>query len=166
MKVFKLMRLTAASRVGGVDLPLAARDFQTAFPGDPAFDVVGLTFLRQKDPDAYLATIARLEARVGGDPYLVALRADAYLDKGDARAAKEWAGRAVREEPALEHGYWPLVDLALAERDFAETARLLDAIVKNCDRRSLDVTKSPKFADFVKSKEYESWRTRRRESGK
>jgi len=64
-------------------------------------------------------------------------------------------------DPGLRQAYFALVEMALDDRDFAATARLLTEIET---RVGLKMTpeKAPVFEAFVKSPEYESWLKERR----
>lgn len=161
-KVFLMARLMLALHVESDEYLQAIEDFERAFPGDPALDLVSIDghFLRKRHDQA-LATIDRLDRKLGGDPYLDDLRASLHLDRGALAPAKELARRALTREPGLLPAHWTLVTIALKEKDHRETARLLTVIEKDFEVELADLESVEEYRDFVKSPEYRRWRAAR-----
>jgi len=57
----------------------------------------------------------------------------------------------------LKGAYWRLVDVSLHQKDFAETARLLNLLADRFQMQIKDLTTVPSYAEFVRSPEYKDW---------
>ena len=66
------------------------------------------------------------------------------------------ASDAAQREPTLVAAYWSLISVALARKDYAETARLLTRI-RGMGVQLADLTTIPEYAGFVDSIEYRKW---------
>ena len=74
-------------------------------PNDPGVDLILMNhYVLGRRADDVLACIDRLDNAVGGDPYLDADRASAYVLKGDLAAAKKYAQKAAAAEPDEARG--------------------------------------------------------------
>jgi hypothetical protein len=104
--------------------------------------------------DEALRSIGRLDAAVGGDPYLEVMRATVNLQKGTVQQAAVHAARATEQEPELEDAWWARVSVALAQENFPETARLLRHLRDELEIEIADLTTIPEYAKFVKSPAY------------
>lgn len=164
-KTFMMMRLAAAQHRQEQDpqeYQNVMADFQRLFPGDPGLDLTCLdsVITARKFPEAF-ASIDRLEAFTGGDAYLVFLRANLYLLRGEAAdlgQAKQLYRRAITAEPGLTDPYWGMVTLTLKAKEFDQTAAMLDEIQKNLGIHFKDLETVPEYAEFTKSDAYRKWK--------
>jgi tetratricopeptide (TPR) repeat protein len=157
-KVAYRIRFTIAQQVGMDEYLKALEDFERDFPQDPS-----LTFRRverrllTKDREKGLEAIDALDRAVKGDPYLNVLRAQLHLDVKDFAKARACAEKATRDEPGLDRGWWTAISVCLAQKDFAETAKLLSAAEKALKITLGDLRDVSEFEEFVKSSEYKEW---------
>jgi hypothetical protein len=86
--------------------------YKKDFPDDASIDLVSIdgAFLK-KDFPGVLAIVDHLDKRLGGDPYLDVLRANAHFVAGDAKAALVDARRATTREPTLRSAWVALAML-------------------------------------------------------
>jgi hypothetical protein len=157
-KFVLLLRFQAAQGLSDEEQLAAAADMRKHCPGDPCLDLLSLdAVLLRRQYDEALACVDRLDAAVGGDPYSDLLRGNIHYMKGDRAAAKSHAAKAIAAEPTLAPAHWTLVQVALDERDHAETVRLLLRIEQVLKLEFGDLTAVPEYAEFVKSPEYREW---------
>ncbi|MBN1909246.1 MAG: hypothetical protein JW818_05875 [Pirellulales bacterium] len=158
-KTVLLFRMNAASQLGDEQQHFnAIVDLKRFHPNDPCMAMVSLDFyILRKEYDKALACVDQLDKAVGGDPYLNIMRAYIHSAKGDAKNAKRLAEEAVKEGPTLIDGHWMLVNLSLAEKDFDELTRLLIDYEQRFQADLTDVLKTPEYADYVKSAQYQQW---------
>jgi tetratricopeptide (TPR) repeat protein len=156
-----LMYYQAASKAGDAEYARALDAIQKAFPKDPALDLLLFDdyFLKKKYDDA-LAAIARVRRALGGDAYLDFLEGNIYYSKGDHAAAKVRLNKAIATEPDLADPYWTLITISLEQRNYDETARLLDRVEKAARVELQDVGSVAEYAGFAKSKAYQAWKQR------
>lgn len=153
-----LLRYKAARAVSPEEHASAIADFREAFPKETCIDLLMVdAHLYEKRFDEALACIERVKAAVEGDAYLDLLGAELLLEKGDSAAAKRRAKEAIAAEPTLTGAYWFLLGISLDESDFAETARLLTAVERDCGIELKDLSGVEAYAGFVKSPEYRKW---------
>lgn len=151
-------RLRFASELGGAEFNAALSAFQTGLAGDPALDFTLVEpLIAQRRFDEALAAIDRFERRLGGDPYLHSLRSGVYYEQGNLVKAKELCRTALAADPTLEDVYWTLVGYAAEEKDFKELSRLLTTLESQLKVRIGDISNTPLYADYVRSKEYVAW---------
>ncbi len=151
-----LAYVSASSKIGDDAAYASAMDeMRATFPNDPGLDLMSIDsyLLKQKYDDA-LSAIDRVDKAVGGDPYLDVLRSNINLQRGDLVKAQAHAVSACDREPLLLGGWWSRVSVALARKDFAETARLLKHIRNEMGVQLSDLTKIPEYAEFVRSDAY------------
>jgi hypothetical protein len=160
-KCVLLARFQAAQAVGEEEEIAATDEVKKQFPDDPSLDLLAVDSLCfRKHYDAALACVDRLDAALGGDPYSDLLRGTINYMKGDRVAAARFSSKAIAAEPTLEQAHWTLVQIALDEKNHAETARLLLRIEDVLELELGDLTDIPGYAEFVKSPEYREWLNR------
>jgi len=140
----------------------AIDDYAKAFPNDPSLDLVMVdgAFLRKKYDDA-IALIDRLDKRLGGDPYLESLRANAFGEAGKHPEAIAHAKRAVQLEPTLAQGWWALLTQQSAGKDFVGAIATIEAMTDKLAGSAVDdasLRADGRFNALVDSKEYLAWR--------
>ena len=153
-----LTRLVAAQAVGGDANKAAIDDFRNFFPDDPCIERFAIVYcVEKRDFPAALSKVDVIEKAIGGDPYLDVIRATLQLEADNPAAARKLAEKAVAAEPTLRDAYMTLVFVSLKEGNHAETLdRLKDAYRRFAPALG-DLTKQPKFAEFVKSPQYQEW---------
>ena len=131
-------------------------DIDRRFPADPTMDLLKLDFYAG-DADKLVPTLARLDAAVGGDPYLRGLLAESLPDVGRGAEALELAEAAVAEEPGLFQAHAGLFATRLTAGDHAGAADVLRTFRDEFDLRfdpaELAGT-DPRTAAFVESDAY------------
>lgn len=156
-----LMYYQAASKAGDAEYAKALDAIQKAFPKDPALDLLLFDdYFLKKNYDGALAAVARVRRALGGDAYLDFLEGNIYYTKGDHAGAKVRLDRAIAAEPDLVDPYWTLITISLEQRQWAETARLLDLVEQNARVELQDVGSVAEYAEFAKTKAYQTWKQR------
>lgn len=160
-KSFMILRLSAAAQLNEQTYKQAIDDLQATFPGDPCLQLpmIDMLWLRQ-EYDACLAAIDRVDAEVGGDPYLDEIRGRMYLEKGDPARAASLIEAAIDAVPDRLELYWSRLTVALRQRRHGETAAWLDTIAERFPIVFNDLDELPDYAEFVKSPEYRDWKAR------
>ncbi|MBX9792537.1 MAG: hypothetical protein K2Y37_26850 [Pirellulales bacterium] len=162
-KSLSIARIQASMHVNQ-DLYIASLDdFAKQFPNDPAGDLmlIDAGFLR-KEFDKCLATLDRLDKRVGGDPYLNAVRANVALVQGQADEAKKLFTATIEGAPRVPQPYFALVEISLNEKQYAETARLMAILESDLGIRFPDdLAQNELFKGFSASPEYAAWQAKR-----
>lgn len=161
-KSFLLVRLNAASQLGGAEYQKAIQDFEKAFPNDPSLDLISIDgHLLRKDYAAVMKTIDRLDQRVK-DPYLQYLRGSVMLDKGEGKEARRYFQAAIDAEPSLPLPYWVMIGLSLQDKKYKDTARYLTAVERDVGVELGDLEGVEQYAGFVKSPEFKAWKRERK----
>ena len=157
-----LLRFRIAALSGDLAYKAAMLDLKEQFPGDPALEFMLIDhYYYGRQLDQALAVIDSIDRKVDGDPYLDFLRANIYYTDGRYAEAKRAAQRAIGREPDLPDPYWTLVSISLAERDHAETARLLTAVESELGLAIGNLADLPDYADFLQSEAYRGWLEKR-----
>ncbi len=159
-----LIRVNAARQVDDKLYRAALDDFAKAFPRDPACDLMLIdAYAMREEFDKCLATIDRLDKRVGGDPYLDSIRGNMALSQGKTEEAKPLFKAAIAGAPMLPQPYFELASISLDEKDFAETARLMTILEKELDIQFPDdLSQIELFQTFSQSPEYAAWQAQRK----
>ncbi|MEM9416167.1 MAG: hypothetical protein AAGA29_11940 [Planctomycetota bacterium] len=97
-----------------------------------------------------------LEARIGGDPQLNILRADAVHLLGDYEQAKRFLDAGLAENPRELALIWRSIDLALFEEDWSRVSEMLTAAEAQ-GVELLDVREVEGYEGYVASGAYERW---------
>ena len=166
-KTFQLLRVIAATRVADEPalLDAAADEFKRRFGDDPACDLTLIdTYLNRKQFVEAMACVDRLDANVGGDPFLDVMRSNVRLFAKDLPEAKRFATRAREREKSLFAAADSLLTIALRQSDFAEARRMLlliEATPAYRMRFADDLNDAEVFAAFKASPEYARWLTER-----
>jgi len=156
-KLFLLMRVQAAMRMGEQEYGEALDDFFRYHAEDPCIDVLSIDyFTLMNQPEKVIASIERVEKAVDGDPYLLVLKGNVYVSSGDVSKGREMFQAALDAEPTLEDVYYGFVGASLAEKNFAETVRWLNEL-KSRFQFDADLTTVSDYSEFVKSPEYQAW---------
>jgi tetratricopeptide (TPR) repeat protein len=152
------MRIQAARRLGGKPYDDAVIAYRKDFRSERNMDLIMIdAYSAHKLYDKVLASIDGLEKTVGGDPYLDALRAKAYLQKGDLAAAKRCGRKSLAGEPDLPATYLCLLAISLQEKKFADTSALLTTMREKFPRRMPKPENDPAYAQYLGSPQYRAW---------
>jgi hypothetical protein len=155
----QVIRIQAAVPLGEQQLNKAIDDYRTTFKDDPNVDLFLIRiFTMQNQFDRADDSIARLDRWAGGDPVLNLPRSNVALKRGDLARARALAEEAARREPTLCAAHQQLLVVALQTNDHAETLRLLRLLRDQFKMSFPDLSKSPEFAEFIKTDEYRQWR--------
>lgn len=93
--------------------------YRRRYPGDPSLDLQLITlYVETGAYDQALAAVDRLDAALGGDPWLHVVRGNVEIARGDLDAAWRHAGDARRAAPEMIEVYWNLLELALTREDY------------------------------------------------
>lgn len=154
-------RMIVAQAISEDEYLKAMEDMIRHHPQDPAtlLASVDLWFLK-KEFGKVRGIVEKLDARVGGDPYLEVIRANTLIAEEKFEEAKKVLQRGVAKEPTLTDAWFVLVDLSINQNTHAETARLLDAATKSAGVEWSGIPDAEHFAGFRASKEGKAWLSR------
>lgn len=141
----------------------ALEAFEKAFPNDPGLLIHQIDHaLLRKDFDGAVARIAALDAVVGGDPYLDAMRAAIQSDAGNHAEAIAGAKRATVADPTLMSAWMILGKAQVAGKDFTGALATLEVLRDRFDTPTdADTLRSdPRYAALADSAEYAAWSKR------
>jgi tetratricopeptide (TPR) repeat protein len=151
------MRLLATQSVSDAEYLATIDDFRKRYPNDAMIDLISVdAYILRKAYDKALEAIDRVDKAIGRDPYLKVLRGNVLLREKKLDAARDMVQNAIVQDPNLLRGYYSLIDISLARRDYADTVKWL----KKAESLGVtfgDLTAVPAFAEFVKSAEYKNW---------
>jgi hypothetical protein len=159
-KVKMMMALEVIATSGGdaKRQSQAADAYANAFPNDPSLDLIRFDdVMTRMQYGELLAMLDRLDKRLGGDPYLDALRAQALNSSGKHAEAITAAKRAIAAEPGLEDAYWGLLAPQVASKDFAGAVATVKVLRDRFAADTAALQGDPRFAPLVDSKEYAAW---------
>lgn len=152
-----LLRMAIARRLGLSSRLAVLAEWERCFPGDPAADLAGVGIdLERADHESVLRRLARLDAVVGGDPYLGCVRANVLNTAGRADEARVAAREALRQDPKLAAAYDALLRIELTAQDFRAVAALCDEMEQTFPDREVtsELLQKPAFRPFADSAEY------------
>ena len=151
------MRLLATQSVSDAEYLATIDEFRKRYPNDPMIDLISVdAYILRKAYDQALEAVDRVDKVIGGDPYLKVLRANVLMKEGKLDAARNMAQDAIVQDRNLLRGYYSLLDISLARRDYADTVKWLNK-AESLGVTFGDLTALSAFADFVKSPEYKTW---------
>jgi tetratricopeptide (TPR) repeat protein len=155
-RVSLLMKLREARDAGDEARAAAILDEVEKLPADdPARGSILLDRLVEKKRFAEaMSALLEMDRRVGGDPYLWALRGNILFMQGKTELAKTEIGRALTADPSLEEGYLALIGISLKERRWSDTARWLTTMRDVAGAEIVSLESLPEYAEFTRSPEY------------
>lgn len=157
-KLFLIFRLQAAQQISEVEYGAAIDDFRKHHPGDMALDFILIDgYALQKNFEKSLECIDRTNKSVGGDAFLLTLRANVLARLDRFEEAQAAVSEAMKQEPDLLDAYLSGLGVSLLQKNYADTARFLNMIERDLGQPIVDITKIPDYAEFVKSPEYKKW---------
>lgn len=160
-KIVQVSRVMAAANLDEKLYAEVMEDYRNRFKDDPTVDLVSIDahFLRG-DFEQATAAVDRVDKAVGGDPYLEVMRGSFSLAQGKTDEAKARAQKALKAEPGLYQAYDLLLSVSLAQKDHAETARLLGVFEDKFGMEFGDLSNVEDFKPFRQSDAYRKWRQR------
>lgn len=124
-----LEALRAAGRISPGAASKASAEIRPRFPGDASVALVAFNALVQQARfDEAETTLDDLEAAMGPDPYLHAMRGELALERGHWGTARKWCAKAVEQAPLMSRPYWTVIREAVVRKDHAVTAEWLSAL--------------------------------------
>ncbi|MFN3200177.1 MAG: tetratricopeptide repeat protein [Bradymonadia bacterium] len=159
-KSIQLMRLTAAQNANDdVLYAKAIEEVERLFPNDPSLDMLLIDgYFMKKDWAKVLESVDRLDARIGGDPYLNIMRSGVMLEKGSNDEALALGAKALEALPELADAHWTHLSAALRSEDYALALKDMNTLTSKFQVVFGDLTTNPEFAGFVKSPQYTEWK--------
>ncbi|MCO5172267.1 MAG: hypothetical protein M9894_38710 [Planctomycetes bacterium] len=152
-----LARLKAAEQADDAEHEAALADLVRRLGDATPVLALELAWARGDHPGT-LAAIDALDARVGGDPYLDAVRAGVHQAAGDPIRGLALALRAVEALPDMRHTWWALLEYAVEAREHGATRRALERLQAfGYDRADLE--EAVDLEAFLASPEGQAWRT-------
>jgi hypothetical protein len=151
------MRLLATQSVSDAEYLGTIDEFRNRYPNDPMIDLVSVdAYILRKSYEKALESINHVDKAIGGDPYLKVLRGNVLLREKKLDAARAIVQEAVVQDKNLLRGYYSLIDISLARREYTDTVKWL----KKAESFGVsfgDLTAVSAFAEFVKTPEYKDW---------
>jgi hypothetical protein len=135
--------------------------YRRDFPSDPSIDMVSIDgYYLHKDFKGVERTLDRLEKRVGGDPYIDALRAHMFLADGKPADAVKAANAATKAEPDLIDGWYATVDADAGAKDYAGAVHGMEVLKKQFQIvfEADNLLKDANLAPIVASPEYKAFK--------
>jgi len=159
-KQFQMFKVKATMFLGGEAHERALSEARRLFGDDPTFDLMLIdSYLLQGDYNASRASIDRLDALVGGDPYLEVLRSSVASRQGDLAQAKRLCQNAIEQEPDMIQAYNMLLTVTVRGGDFDGAVEALTRMEEQFDFE-VDIAAlagQPVFAEFTRSEPFQSW---------
>lgn len=162
-KALMLDRLQYAQKVGGQAWDDAVADYEKKFPNDAVLELVRINALTsQKKYKEALEAVERLDKSIG-DPYFDLLRGQFNFSLQDYPKAQTYFEKLLKWDHKFERAWGGLILLALAEKDYAKTVKLLDDREKATGKPLTPefIEKSREFRAFTQSAEYQKWKSRK-----
>ena len=152
------LRLQASQNANDEAYAETIADFSKFHPDDLCIELLSINgYILSGQHEQSLAAVNRIEQRIGGDLFLLVLRAGILFDAGSLDEAEQSAREAIELEPTLENAYWQVISVSLEQNDFATTAEMLTLIEDRLGIELADLTEVPEYAEFVKSAEFRKW---------
>ncbi len=153
-----VFRTQITQQIGEKEYLAALEALEKAFPDDTAVMLASIdTGLLQKNYDKSIGAIDKVDKLVGGDAYLTYLKSNVLFAARRMDKAKEAAREAIKQDPKMAEPHWTLVTIALDEKDWKETARVLAHIETKLGLELGDLKDVAEYAEFVKTAEYREW---------
>lgn len=163
-RVMSLYRIMAAQRLGKDEIYFTALgDYAKLHKEDATADLLSIDLMfNKKDFAGAMKVLDSLEEKMGADGGIDFYRANLKATAGDAKAALEYAAKAVEKDPTLFNAADFCLTKALQNGDFP-TAKKYLLIIENNRRgfRFGDLKGAKLFEEFVKSPQYAQWQKER-----
>jgi len=162
-KFILIHRLKASQEIGDQEYEKTIAFWAQHYPQDVSLPLVSIDgYALKKQHKQLLAVLDRLDASVGGDPYLNVLRAYQHQELKQYDQAREAVGKTIKAEPKLATAYDCALTLAQEQKDFKEVGRVLAEAEKNLGVDLVEmVDESEDYVGFRKTEVYRTWKENR-----
>ncbi|MDB5320896.1 MAG: hypothetical protein JWN40_2527 [Phycisphaerales bacterium] len=163
-RVMSLYRIMAAQRLGKDEIYFTALgEYAKLHKEDATADLLSIDlFFNKKDFAGAMKALDSLEKKMGSDGGIDFYRANLKATAGDAKAALEYATKAVEKDPTLFNAADFCLTNALQNGDFPSAKKYLLIIENNRPGFRFGDLKGVKlFEEFVKSPVYAQWQKER-----
>lgn len=164
----QMMRVRAAFALGPEAYKQALDELATVFHDDVSVAMVEINgALGRSDYDAAIKWINILDTALGGDAFQIANRALTYLRRGkpgDIELARADVEKALAMEPTLKRPYEVKLDIAIADKKWAEATQMM-TILEDKYGIVFDDEKlaaQPAVVPLLESAEFKEWRAGRK----
>jgi tetratricopeptide (TPR) repeat protein len=152
------LRLRSARLISQHEYSDAIRAYREALPNDAFLYLVAADEHTLRGGAVHaMQCIDRLDAMIGGDPYLHAIRAKIHLHTNDFADAKKAANAAIAGGDRRVDPLWTLLTVSLREQDHAESLRLLKKMVFEHKIVLDKIATNPDYAAFLRSPQAAEW---------
>lgn len=142
-------------------------EFKKNFPGDSSVDLVEIDAHSLKnDYQKLVGSLDRLLAKTNNDPYVMVMRARAWLRAKEYEKATADAMTAVTAEPEMWAGDGGdlLIEIAVEQKKWADAVSYLDKMLSESitkDALHKVLSEDAAYKSLVASKEYKAWRAKK-----
>jgi hypothetical protein len=159
-KTVQVLRVAAAQKVNDAEYAAAMDEYMRIFPGDPSIYLMAIDahILAGRFAQAHEA-LDRLDQRVGGDPYLQTVRAQAFLQEGNLPQVEQIAEKMLAENPRSVSAHWMLVFSSMLSKRFETTVYLLGKLQNELGVPLGDLSLAPGYAEFAASPAFAQWQS-------
>ncbi|MCE9545699.1 MAG: hypothetical protein K8T25_09305 [Planctomycetia bacterium] len=164
LKPSRLLYLNAIVTVDEKKYLKALEEYRRDFPNDAAAEMLGIDgHMMAKHYEQALASCDKVDAAVGGDPYLNVLRGNILVVAARPDEAAIQADKALAGDPSLKkHVDYLRADIALARHDYAALVVALSALESENGLDMNSVKTKTEYAAFRRSPEYRQWIEKRK----
>lgn len=157
-KSLQILHINAAQSADESVYIAAIEEMQRLFPNDPSMEMMLIDgHFMKKEWDKAIESVDRLDARLGGDPYLEVMRVGVLLEQGKADEALSRAQKAAGALPKLIEAHWTLLNAAVEKKDHAAAVTALETLRSTFGQSFPGLGTSPEFAELVASSQYKEW---------
>jgi tetratricopeptide (TPR) repeat protein len=161
-KSIQAFALQVAMQVNEDEYLVEMERFRKNHAGDPSCDLISIDYyIIKKQYDKAIESIDQLAAWVGGDPYLMVLKANMYTEWGKYAEAQAEIDSAWKLEPKMSLAYGAYVTLACKKKDFKGVSSWMkkasDDAVLEFDPEA--IVKEELYAEYIKSPEFAAYKT-------
>lgn len=164
-RMVQYYRMFAAQQLGEARYKQVLEEVNRKFAGSPSMDLMMVNHhILNRQFDSTLVVVDRIDRLVGGDPYLNLIRSHVASEKNEIAQAKDYIQKVLAYDSTLTGPYFALMLLSLREKNYAETAKLLNLAEQRTgiDIDSALITQDEKMADFARSEEFRKWAAEQR----
>ena len=157
-RIILQLKITVARNVGEDEFAAAVKEFAATYPDDPSLTQLMMDVQYEAGRyGEFLKSVDDLDALVGGDTYLDALRAQAHLDMGSIDLAEQLARRVIDAHPGIRQAYSPLTGVFLEKKDYVGLARVLSEYETKTGDTLSELEDEEVYSGFVESPVYDAW---------
>ena len=134
----------------------ALADFKKFHPNDKALPLLMIDYhVLNGDLNETLSTIDALNTFVGGDAYLLVLKADTCYLMEELPQAKQFLNAAIEQDPNLPDSYYTMLNIAFIEKD---NNAILEGLKKLHDLGiEMDLQAIPELQEFASTPQVDEY---------